>query len=92
MAETTQEETLSQTKITGLTYFNVDALRRVFPEAIERGQLEVTASTATFKMPAREAHIYVRNAVLGLPGRSHPKASLHAVVRKLAKALAKATA
>jgi hypothetical protein len=70
VAETTQEETLSQTKITGLTYFNVDALRRVFPEAIERGQLEV----------------------IGLPGRSHPKASLHAVVRKLAKALAKATA
>jgi len=76
------------TKITGLTALNVRAIREVFPLYVQDGEITTTASTATFNMPAAEAAGLVAQAISRLPGRSHPKASLHAVSRKLARAAA----
>lgn len=70
-------------KITGLTYSNVQALNELADELPTL--VTVTATTATFTDAGAGAHDV--GALIGrLPGRGHPKASLHAVRRKLAAA------
>jgi hypothetical protein len=71
-------------KITGLSYLNVEAIREVFPKAVEDGDIVLTATTATFA--ADDAERTVRYAISQLPGRGHPRASLHAVARRLGAA------
>lgn len=68
-------------KIKGLTRDNTAALREVLTEEIVDGSVQVAATTATFHMddPAE----LLRTRMADLPGRGHPRASLHAVVRKL---------
>jgi hypothetical protein len=66
-------------KITGLSKLNVAALRETYVE----GTVELTATTATFPGTAQEALTFLNALILTLPGRAHPKASLHAVARKL---------
>jgi hypothetical protein len=68
-------------KITGLSALNVQALRETMPG------VSVTATTATFHQPVEDALIAVETVIDCLPGRAHPKASLHAVVRKLRRLL-----
>lgn len=68
------------TKITGLSALNVRALREVErPDFI----LVTTATTARFDATPAEALAWVNQTIAKLPGRAHPKASLHAVARKL---------
>lgn len=81
-----------ETKITGLTPDNVDAIRKVFVLANDRDLLEgelpfvtTTATTATFNVTPEQAARIVNETIHQLPGRGHPKASLHAVLRKLTK-------
>lgn len=71
-------------KVTGLTALNVAALREVFPTAIENGDLRLTATTATVDV-CDFSHT-LAHAMSGLPGRGHPRHSLHAVLRKFRKA------
>jgi hypothetical protein len=82
----TEEDTLS-TKITGLTGLNVMALRETQTDLIEHGALELTATTATFNMPAEAAWAKIVETIGNFDGRGHPKASLHAVARKLKAAV-----
>ena len=70
--------TLGETKITGLTALNVRALNEVADAFCT-----TTATTATFYGPVETNLEVLRGIVASLPGRGHPKASLHAVVRKL---------
>jgi hypothetical protein len=74
-------------KVMGLTGNNVDALKEVFPEAIEAGDLEVGRTVATFRMgdPLK----FLGDGIASLRDRGHPRASLHAVVRKVRTALEK---
>jgi hypothetical protein len=67
-------------KIVKLTALNVRALDecKVGIPAL----IETTASTAEFT-DVEDAVRQVQTMILSLPGRSHPKASLHAVLRKL---------
>jgi hypothetical protein len=60
---------------------NVRAIREVFPKAVEDGDIVLTATTATFA--ADDSARTVRSAMDRLPTRGHPRASLHAVLRKL---------
>ena len=69
------------TTITRLTPSNVQALRDVFPDAVASGELILTATTATFAHGGARQEIESKMAEL--PTRGHPRASLHAVVRKL---------
>jgi hypothetical protein len=71
-------------KVTGLSVLNVRAIREVFPKAVEDGDIVLTATTATFT--ADDSARTVRSVIAQLPGRGHPRASLHAVARKLDKA------
>lgn len=72
-------------KLTGLSPLNVAALREVFPELIERGQLTLGKTTAEFRVahPALLLDLTIQR----LPGRGHPRASLHAVKRRIRKEL-----
>lgn len=73
------------TKLTGLSTSNVLALRIAFPGwAPER--LTVTSTTATFADPAVLVLQDLDEAMAKMPTRGHPRASLHAVRRKLVKA------
>jgi hypothetical protein len=75
------------TKLTGLTAANIRALREVFPLAVESGGLVLTATTATWTaFEPGEVVRAVELAMHGLPTRGHPRASLHAVLRKAKKA------
>lgn len=67
------------TKITGLSVLNVLALQETMPG------VTVTATTATFYGTPKQALDMVELTISRLPGRAHPKASLHAVARKLRK-------
>lgn len=72
------------TKVTGLTFDNVRALREVFADPIEEGILIVTATTATFTGLTPDQAVRELDRVrLRLPSRGHPRQSLHAVRRKL---------
>jgi hypothetical protein len=68
-------------KITGLSPLNVRALRETTADNAAR--VKLTATTATFDTSAQDALNYVNQIIASLPGRAHPKASLHAVARKL---------
>lgn len=73
-----------QVKISGLTPSNMRALREVFAEEIETGWIVPNSgSSATFLMAAPAD--FVAMQMERLPVRGHPRASLHAVVRKLRK-------
>lgn len=48
--------------------------------------VEVTRTTATFGTDARSAYAWLQGVIDRLPGRGHPRASLHAVARKLVAA------
>ena len=64
-------------KITGLSPLNVRAIRETMSD------VELTGTTATFPGTAQESFERVTGIINSLPGRAHPKASLHAVARKL---------
>lgn len=66
-------------KITGLSKLNVRALRETLTDA----DVQLTATTATFPGTAAGALEMVTYVISRLPGHAHPKASLHAVARKL---------
>jgi hypothetical protein len=65
------------TKIKSLSALNVSAIQECFPD------VSTTATTATFPHSASVAAQMVLDKISSLPGRSHPKASLWAVHRKL---------
>lgn len=72
------------TTIRNLTPNNVRALREVFDlDGDTLPVLETTATTATFYGGPAWAATMVMEEIARLPGRGHPKASLHAVLRKL---------
>lgn len=71
------------TKITGLSQMNVLALSEVFRKRVESGEITLGKTFAMFDMSASEAEGMVTAAILHLPGRRHPKASLWAVQRRL---------
>ncbi len=70
---------MTTTKISGLTASNVRAIRETIPN------VDTTATTATFGTDALSARMLVEATMDRLPTRGHPRASLHAVRRKLAK-------
>lgn len=73
------------TKISGLSRLNVDAIDLVWPnDGHTAGAVTTTATTATFHgvTPAYAARI-VQTTLEAIPGRTHPRASLWAVVRRL---------
>lgn len=83
-------------KLTGLSRLNVRAIEECWPREIEVGMIHTTTTTATFRgwpggMPEHAANgdqarawaTEVGRQINRLPGRSHPKASLHAVKRRL---------
>lgn len=74
------QQALTETKITGLTALNVRAIREVFTEP---GLVTTTATTATFHDSPQGVAALLMVTIDGLPGRGHPKASLHAVLRKV---------
>lgn len=70
-------------KISGLTRMNVMALREVFPQEDE---LTVTATTATWKRENASEVLYKLDTAMNrMPTNGHPRASLHAVRRKLVR-------
>ena len=74
-------------KINGLTRSNVRALREVFAGAVAEGDIVLTATTATWTRASAEvALIALDTAMNRLPVHGHPRASLHAVRRKLERA------
>lgn len=86
-ANPTQEATPMQTKITGLTALNVQALEQIQGAVPVAGNLTLTATTATWDVPATTALDDVTRAMARLASRKgHPYHSLHAVRRKLARA------
>jgi len=76
-----------QLKITGLTLNNTDALEIVRDELLAQPgvhDVTITRTTAVFRVDApHQARRAVLNVTADLPGRGHPRASLHAVARKL---------
>lgn len=72
---------MSDVKITGLTDNNLHAIRTTLPAEV----VDTTATTATFHVDNPVQTVEV--VMAGLPTRGHPRASLHAVVRKLRKAV-----
>jgi hypothetical protein len=68
-------------KITGLTALNVRALEETMRPDL--GLVKLTATTATFAQDAPQALATIEMTISYLPGNAHPKASLHAVARKL---------
>jgi hypothetical protein len=77
------------TKLSGLTAFNVRALRETLRLQIESDDLKLGKTIAVFNMDATAAYELISNTIARTPGRSHPKASLYAVQRKLAAQLPK---
>lgn len=79
---------MASTKITGLTHWNVRALQEITP-TIERAGFAITttSTTATFDGldNARQVLAALQTIMAGLPSKGHPRASLHAVARKLRK-------
>jgi hypothetical protein len=73
-----------ETKITGLTASNIDALKTTSKELVDVGALELTRTTATFRDEPQAVLRYIDVTMAGLPTRGHPRASLHAVRRKIA--------
>lgn len=73
---------MNSTKITGLTALNVRAIQETIPPDLG---VDTTATTATFNMDTRSALALVTATIERLPGRGHPRQSLHAVRRKLLK-------
>lgn len=72
-------------RVVDLTPDNVAAIRQTMPWVV------TTATTATFPgRTARRAQEDVQATIAALSGRGHPKASLHAVVRKLGRAAGEA--
>lgn len=70
-------------RITGLTRFNVDALRELLTDE-EQQLAQIGATYAEFAMTAAEAYELVREARHRAEDRySHPYKSLAAVLRKL---------
>jgi hypothetical protein len=72
------------TKITGLSALNVEAIDKTIGYT-DDGLVTTTQTTATFNMPPRDALRLVEHTIASLPGRGHPKASLHAVKRRIAR-------
>jgi hypothetical protein len=85
----TREEHMAEsstTRITKLTALNVQALREVFPADVESGRLALTATTAEWATDDAVKLLRQLGASMdALPTRGHPRASLHAVERKLSK-------
>jgi hypothetical protein len=75
----TDADDIPVTKLTGLSAQNVRAISETFSESL----VTTTKTTATFRMGPVEAAELVVRAIAELPGRGHPKASLHAVRRRL---------
>ncbi len=76
--DTDERDTMGSTKITGLSPLNVRALSET------TNGVELTATTATFPgLTPTEARRRVEAVIATLPGRGHPRASLHAVRRRL---------
>lgn len=84
---------MNSAKITGLTRSNINALREAcdYP-AVTDGSgfgLHFTATTVTFlcgesEVAASVAITWLDDVMAQMPTRGHPRASLHAVRRKLA--------
>lgn len=73
-------------KISGLSRLNVAALDEVFAPDVFRGELILTKSTANWPaLTAAQAKARVDEAIRVLPGRGHPRHSLHAVSRRLGR-------
>lgn len=73
-------------KISGLSRLNVAALDEVFAPDVYTGELILTKSTANWpRITAEQAKAKVDEAIRVLPGRGHPKHSLHAVSRRLGR-------
>jgi hypothetical protein len=68
-------------KVTRLTANNVAALQELLAPQIKDKTIEVGATTAIFHM--RNPAPFLRAVSAKLPTRGHPRASLHAVARKL---------
>ncbi|MER6605720.1 hypothetical protein ABT282_07340 [Streptomyces sp. NPDC000927] len=64
-------------KINKLTAMNVRALE----EVMEPGEVTLTATTATFHV--RDAGRVLSERMAPFPSQGHPRASLHAVLRKV---------
>lgn len=83
---------MTTTKITGLTSMNHDALRQAVEKwALDDPRVVITKITATFPWDAEDTRRNLQAAKdrlisLGYGSRSHPVASLNAVIRKAAKA------
>lgn len=73
------------TKVTGLTALQVEALRLL----TTTHSVDVTATTATFHLTPADALQFVlgvkAGAVADFGATGHPVASLHAVIRKVRK-------
>jgi hypothetical protein len=75
---------MNPTKIDKLTSFNVQALREQCTASLNDGDLVLTTSTATWTRSTPEQVLHRLNEIMvRLPSRGHPRASLHAVCRKL---------
>ncbi len=71
-------------KLTGLSRANVRAIEECWPNWIENGTIETTTTTATFHCDDAAGWAKQVEWKIGtLPMRGHPKASLHAVRRRL---------
>lgn len=68
-------------KVAGLSAMNVAALEDVFSPQIGDKTIELTKTTAVFHIDG--AAKFVREVTAAIPVRGHPRASLHAVARKL---------
>jgi len=75
----------SPVRITGLSAMNVRAIRET--RAVDLFA-EVTSTTATTVHDPADTAIALASIISDLPGRGHPRASLHAVVRRLVAAAA----
>lgn len=76
---------MKKCKISGLTRDNVRALEETHQDSIASGNLVLTPTTATWAVSPSGALANLEGVMANLPTKGHPRASLHAVVRKLAK-------
>lgn len=79
------ESNTSTTRITKLSALQVAALRETHRDQVASGTLVLTATTAEWAVPATRALALLEAVMSILPTKGHPRASLHAVVRKLEK-------
>lgn len=81
---------MTTTKITNLTGLNTRAIEQAIAEGHLSPEVKVTKTTATFPTDAATAHadlLAAKNALAATHGsRQHPVASIHAAIRKAAKA------